>query len=171
MSPHHRYIVFSSCGEVLSPPLCFQVLCGVVPLVRGIHVTVTSSAMLIPHPIATGIGLLWSSSRPSASLVESQIIDWQTSFYSCTVSHNIMCTLLIAGRLWYFHRKTRKLRASEATPYASIIAIIVESAALYSLCGIVYIPLVVRMLPAQFAVTALIGSLTVSTSRPPSSTL
>ncbi|PIL32234.1 hypothetical protein GSI_05479 [Ganoderma sinense ZZ0214-1] len=110
--------------------------------------------------IATGIGLLWSSSRQSASLIESEIIHWQTSFYSCTVSHNIMCTVLIAGRLWYHHGQARKIKALEGTPYSSIIAIIVESAALYSLCGIVYIPLVVKMLPAQFPVTALIGSLT-----------
>nr|VWP02598.1 N/A [Ganoderma boninense] len=71
-----------------------------------------------------------------------------------------MCTLLIAGRLWYHHRQARKIKALEDTPYSSIITIIVESAALYSLCGIVYIPLVVRTLPAQFPVTALIGSLT-----------
>ena len=118
--------------------------------------------LLIPHRAATGIGLLWSTSRPAASLGGSEIINWQTSFYSCTVSHNIMCTVLIAGRLWYHnHRSHNLIRASETSPYTSIIAIIVESAALYSVCGIIYIPLVVKMLPAQFAFTALVGGLTV----------
>ncbi|TBU39965.1 hypothetical protein BD309DRAFT_968480 [Dichomitus squalens] len=110
--------------------------------------------------VSTGIGLLWACSRPTASLVESSIINWQTSFYSCTVSHNIVCTIFIAGRLWYHHRKTRNLRTSAAWSYSSIIAVVIESAALYSLAGIIYIPLVVRMLPAQFAVTAVIGSIT-----------
>ena len=138
--------------------------CGTISKRKTLDLIMDS--LLMTRRAATGIGLLWSTSRPAASLVGSETINWQTSFYSCTVSHNIICTILIASRLWYHHHKTQKIRASETSPYSSIIAIIVESAALYSLCGIIYIPLVVKMLPAQFAVTALIGALTVRIDSP-----
>lgn len=113
---------------------------------------------------ATGIGLLVNTAKPLANLNQETIINYQTAFYSLTVSHNVICTLFIAGRLWHQQRILRVMdTAGGKLTYNSIIAVVVESAALYSLCGIIYIPLVVRMLPLQFPITALIGSLTVRT--------
>ncbi len=110
---------------------------------------------------ATGIGLLVSTARPLANLNQATVINYETAFYSLTVSHNIICTLFIAGRIWHQQRVMSVLGSSGMWTYNAIIAVIVESAALYSLCGIIYIPLVVRMLPLQFPITAVIGSLTV----------
>ncbi|KAL7278323.1 LOW QUALITY PROTEIN: hypothetical protein ACG7TL_008299 [Trametes sanguinea] len=111
--------------------------------------------------VSTGIALLVNTAKPAATLVQADIIHFQTAFYCLSISLNILTTLLIAGRLWYQHRQVKSLRAPTAHwDYTSVIAIVIESAALYSICGIIYIPLVVRQLPLQFPITALIGSFT-----------
>ncbi|KAI9060761.1 hypothetical protein FKP32DRAFT_1577299 [Trametes sanguinea] len=137
-------------------------------LIYRLFVVWSGSVLIIMVPIclwisavATGIALLVNTAKPAASLVQADIIHFQTAFYCLSISLNIITTLLIAGRLWYQHRQVKSLRAPSAHwDYTSIIAIVVESAALYSICGIIYIPLVVRQLPLQFPITALIGSFT-----------
>ncbi|KAI0324257.1 hypothetical protein GY45DRAFT_1349503 [Cubamyces sp. BRFM 1775] len=128
----------------------------------GSYFIVTIPACLWMGAVATGIALLYNTAQPLANLNQGVIIHFQTSFYCLTISLNILCTLLIAGKLWMQHRRVQALRAAGAWSYTMVIAIIVESAALYSLCGIIYIPLIVRSLPLQFPITALVGSLTVS---------
>ncbi|KAI0648776.1 hypothetical protein C8Q79DRAFT_904402 [Trametes meyenii] len=109
--------------------------------------------------VATGTALLVNTAKPLADLDQDNIIHLQTAFYCLTISLNILCTLLIAGRLWYQQRLVKDV-TSTPWSYSAIIAVVIESAALYSLCGIVYVPLVIRKLPLQFPITALIGSLT-----------
>lgn len=111
--------------------------------------------------IGTGIALLVNSAQPLADLDQARIIDLQTAFYCLTISMNILCTLFIAGRLWYQQRMMRQFSSSATWGYSSLIAVVIESAALYSTCGILYIPLIIRKLPLQYPITALIGSLTV----------
>ena len=48
-----------------------------------------------------------------------------------------------------------------ASRSASLATLIVESAALYSLCGIVYVSLIVRKDTLQYPFSALMGGLTV----------
>ena len=104
--------------------------------------------------------LLIAFQKPQANLDQTTVINYNTSFYACTVSLNILCTLAIAARLWSQQRRARRLGASGSV-YSSYMAVIVESAALYSLCGIVYMRLTVRADPVQYPFSALIGSLTV----------
>lgn len=113
-----------------------------------------------------GAVLLANTAKPAASLDGSTVINYQTAFYSLSVSLNILCTIFIAARLWAQHRNIKQFRAASSWSYSSVIAIVVESAALYSICGIIYVPLVVRALPQQFPVTAVIGSLSVSLPYP-----
>ena len=115
---------------------------------------------MIVH-IVTGSLLLVSTAEPTGSLTGWDVIHYQTAFYSLTVSHNILCTLFIAGRMWYHQRTVQTLTTSGGWTYSAVIAVVVESAALYSICGAIYIPLVVRMIPLQYPITALIGALTV----------
>ncbi|OSC99582.1 hypothetical protein PYCCODRAFT_1438145 [Trametes coccinea BRFM310] len=137
-------------------------------LIYRLFVVWSGSVLIIIVPIclwigavSTGIALLVNTAKPAATLVQADIIHFQTAFYCLSISLNILTTLLIAGRLWYQHRQVKSLRAPSAHwDYTSIIAIVIESAALYSVCGIIYIPLVVRQLPLQFPITALIGSFT-----------
>ncbi|KAL1941007.1 hypothetical protein VTO73DRAFT_7643 [Trametes versicolor] len=110
--------------------------------------------------ICTGSELLVNSAQPLADLNQTRIINFQTAFYCLTISMNILCTLFIAGRLWYQQRLMKQYGNSAAWGYSEVIAVVIESAALYSACGILYIPLIINKLPLQFPITALIGSLT-----------
>ncbi|KAI0324263.1 hypothetical protein GY45DRAFT_1263186 [Cubamyces sp. BRFM 1775] len=126
----------------------------------GSYLIIIVPTCLWAGAVATGIALLVDTARPLANLDQGPIIHFQTAFYCLSISLNILCTLSIAGKLWMQHRRVQALRAASSWSYTSIIAIVVESAALYSVCGIIYIPLIVRSLPLQFPVTALVGSLT-----------
>ncbi|KAI9060762.1 hypothetical protein FKP32DRAFT_1013146 [Trametes sanguinea] len=138
-------------------------------LIYRLHIVWGGSFLVIILPIflwmgavATGVILLLDTAKPTATLVAADVIHFQTAFYCMSISLNIFTTLLIAGRLWYQQRQMKALTAvpSARWDYTSVIAIFVESAALYSICGIVYIPLVVRQLPLQYPITALIGAFT-----------
>ena len=113
------------------------------------------------HPCSVDGSLLLSYTARPLTLQQWQVIDYNTAFWSLTVSLNILCTVLIASRLWYQHLRVRGLGASAESLYASVIAVTVESAALYSLCGVIYIPLVVRKDTLQYPFSALMGGLTV----------
>jgi hypothetical protein len=57
----------------------------------------------------------------------------------------------------------RSLRVTEVGDrYTDIVAILVESAALYSICGLIYIPLFALNLPLQYPFAALLGSAAVN---------
>ena len=114
-----------------------------------------------------GITLLVMTAKPAASFFGDLIINLQTAFFCISISLNIICTVLIAGMLWYRQWHLRRLGSLHAnTPtFNGAIAIIVESAALYSVVGIIVIPTVVRQLPLQSVMVTLIGTVTVSIER------
>ncbi|CDO72006.1 hypothetical protein BN946_scf184943.g41 [Trametes cinnabarina] len=157
---YRLYVVWGGSVLIILLPICLWI--GAVCAYLLPHRSERSRTDCdICHPPATGIALLVNTAKPSASLVQTTIINFQTAFYCLSITLNILTTLLIAGRLWYQHRQMKSLRAPSAHwDYTSIIAIVIESAALYSICGIIYIPLIVRQLPLQFPITALIGSFT-----------
>jgi hypothetical protein len=69
---------------------------------------------------------------------------WAKAYFSCTLATNILVTALIAGRIWAQGRKLDKSFGSlpsMAPRYWSIMAIVVESGALYSSALIVEIAL------------------------------
>lgn len=108
---------------------------------------------------ATGIGLLVESSKPGGALGQSGLISFGTPFYVLSISLNVLCTVLIAGKLWYHHRKMSKYDfASNHGYYMAIAMIIIESSALYSVVGIIYIPLFVLNLSLSFVFSPLLGS-------------
>lgn len=56
----------------------------------------------------------------------------------------------------------RKFRSKDSETNYTVIAIIVESAALYAICGLVFIPIVAKQMDLQIAMFPVIGSLAVS---------
>ena len=122
----------------------------------------------VPFTITgTGIATLALTSRPNANFQAPYIINSQTAFICLSISLNILCTLLIAGRLVAQQRAARTLSSTGAANsyYTSVVIVVVESAALYSLFGIIYVPLMVLQNPVQFPFSFLIGTLTVVISR------
>jgi len=78
---------------------------------------------------------------------------------------NVLATLLIAGRLLHRRHVLRKAAvghdAIEYKMYTSTAAIFAESAALYAICAIIYIPMFVKNIPLQYPFSALLGSASV----------
>ena len=118
-------------------------------------------------PTATGIGLLVETAEPGAAFGQASIIDFGTPFWSLSVSMNVLTTVLIAARLIYRRRalldSTSKRRARAY--YSPEVAIFLESAALYAICSIIYIPMFAEDIPLQFPFSALLGSAAVSAAR------
>ncbi|CDO72008.1 hypothetical protein BN946_scf184943.g43 [Trametes cinnabarina] len=117
-------------------------------------------ALLYLASIATGIGLLVETAKPGAMFGQTPIIDFGTPFWSISVAMNVLTTLLIAARLVYrrkiFYPTDNKHPRYPA--YGPEVAIFLESAALYAICSIIYIPMFVKNIPLQFPFSALLGS-------------
>ena len=88
------------------------------------------------------MGTLWTlqSSEPGLSLYSQLPMAYGTSYYVISLSINIMLTILITIRLLMYRRiVTASLSAGHAKHYLSLAAILVESAALYSVLAIMFI--------------------------------
>jgi len=110
--------------------------------------------------VASSIALLVQVGIPGASFAPGGLIsDLGTAFLSLSVSSNIISTLLIAGQLFRHQWALRQTGIQDNGLYTRIFAVIAESAALYSGCGLIYIPLYARNLSSQYAVSALYASL------------
>ncbi|OSX62058.1 hypothetical protein POSPLADRAFT_1056650 [Postia placenta MAD-698-R-SB12] len=109
--------------------------------------------------LATGIGLLVETGKPGAVFGQASIINFGTPFWSLSVATNVCATVLIVSRLLYHHgalrRSTTRNPALSGTSPAVIM--FVESAALYAVCGIIYIPLFAVDTPVQYPFSALLG--------------
>lgn len=129
----------------------------------GSILVIVFPAVLWLAVVATGIAALVLTSRPDANFQASYVINLETAFFCLSISLNVVCTLLIAGRLLLQQRASKHLGStgsSLARTYTYIIIVIVESAALYSIFGLIYIPLMVLQAPIQFPFSSLIGTLT-----------
>jgi len=113
--------------------------------------------------IATGIGLLVQTAKPGAVFGQANVINFGTPFWSLSVATNVISTLLIAGRLLYRRRMLRDTAggygATQLRMYTSAVAIFAESAALYAICAIVYIPMFAKNIPLQYPFSSLLGSM------------
>jgi len=88
------------------------------------------------------MGTLWTlqSSQPGLSLYSKLPMAYGTSYYIISLGINIMLTILITIRLLMYRRMvTASLSSDHAKHYLSLAAILVESAALYSVLAIMFI--------------------------------
>lgn len=95
---------------------------------------------LMINLIAMGIGLLIQVSRPTLSIWSS--LNFSLPFFTLSLSHNIIITLLIALRLLIQRKHIADvLGYKHAQQYISIVAIVVESAAIFSITSITFLGL------------------------------
>ncbi|KAI8983404.1 hypothetical protein BD414DRAFT_418722 [Trametes punicea] len=87
--------------------------------------------VLLLGSTATGIGILYSFDKvvPQASIFVVQLGHWITAFFSMTFVTNVICTVLVAYRIWAMNRKTVSFRHRKLRP---VMVLIVESGAVYS---------------------------------------
>jgi hypothetical protein len=81
---------------------------------------------------------------------DTYILNAITIFYALSVGFNVLCTALLAGKMFSQRRELRAV-GMPASHYTSISSILIESAALYTVTGVIYI--VVDALNNPVAVT------------------
>ncbi|KAK0204323.1 hypothetical protein DFS33DRAFT_878986 [Desarmillaria ectypa] len=86
--------------------------------------------LLFAADVAMGIYFLVGIANSSTTL--EQLIHVTTAFAAVTLSANIVCTALISFRIWTVHRSISVTRQG-LYPLSNIIALIVESAAVYTI--------------------------------------
>ncbi|KAJ7185523.1 hypothetical protein C8R46DRAFT_1060845, partial [Mycena filopes] len=119
-------------------------------IVWGGHYILVAPLLTYLGAVAMGIGLLVELSRPGATFGQVAIINFGTPFWSLSVTTNVSATIFIAGRLTY------RRRATHSKLFVS--AIFAESAALYAIVALIYIPLFARNLALQYPFSALMGT-------------
>jgi len=87
--------------------------------------------VLLLGSTATGIGILYSFDKvdPQASIFVVQLGHWITAFFSMTFATNVICTALVAYRVWAINRMQISFRTRHLH---SVMLLIVESGAIYS---------------------------------------
>lgn len=91
-------------------------------------------------------------------------LDLATPFYSLTIGLNILTTLLIGVKLMSYRARVSRAgaRGNDALrDLTSVLGILIESAAIYSLSGIVYLALYLRNNPLSSPFSNVFGAMTV----------
>ena len=89
-----------------------------------------------------GIITLYKSSQPNSNLFSGVTVNFGLPYFTISCANNIILTLLISARLLYHRRKLQQTLGSTGTansPYFSIVAMLVESSALYAVFSILFI--------------------------------
>ncbi|EPT04836.1 hypothetical protein FOMPIDRAFT_1045518 [Fomitopsis schrenkii] len=89
--------------------------------------------VLLLGSTATGVGILYSFDKvePEASIFVVQLGHWITAFFSMTFATNVICTALVAYRIWAINR-THLFLSFRHRNLRPVLVLIVESGALYS---------------------------------------
>ncbi|KAH9837914.1 uncharacterized protein C8Q71DRAFT_568452 [Rhodofomes roseus] len=90
--------------------------------------------------VGLGITTLYYSGSPGGNDYAGLAQTTSTAYLACTMAINISMTVLIVGRIIYFARTTERVLMNGSTrQYFSIASIIVESALLYTVFGLMYL--------------------------------
>ncbi|KAI9062691.1 hypothetical protein FKP32DRAFT_1612444 [Trametes sanguinea] len=88
------------------------------------------------------MGTLWTlqSSHPGLSMYSKQPMAYGTAYYTLSLGTNVVLTILIIMRLLAYRRALLEhLPSAHSQHYVSLISIIVESAALYSVFAVAFL--------------------------------
>ncbi|KAG2137927.1 hypothetical protein DEU56DRAFT_343655 [Suillus clintonianus] len=105
------YVVWQSIRVIILPSMLW---CGIV--VTGIHAVYSVSQ---------------ASSNPG-DVFASQLTKWITAFFASTITTNLLCSGLLAYRIWMTERAVSRVRATSGT-MMPIVRILVDAAVLYSI--------------------------------------
>ncbi|KAJ3994954.1 hypothetical protein F5050DRAFT_387933 [Lentinula boryana] len=108
--------------------------------------------------LSMSILLIYESAQPGANFFVGHAVDFGIPYMSLTISLNIIVTALICARLLYLKNEVNKiLGPAHAEMYTSIVAIMVESAALFTVLGIVYVVVYARKSQTSIALVQVWG--------------
>lgn len=121
--------------------------------------------MLVQCMLATGVAGL--TLFPQQITKVQQIVSLGVGFHACSVALNVIATSLIAGRLLRQRAVIRGLGGDDGRVYLSLSAVFAESGALYSIAGLVYIPLYAINSPLIYVFAGLLEAASVRLSPSP----
>lgn len=101
-------------------------------LVWGNNFSVVAFPILLLFGSAvTGGGILYSFAKvvPEAEIFVVKLSQWIVAFFSMTLATNIICTALVAYRIWYINRRSISFSEHSLRP---IMLLVIESGAIYS---------------------------------------
>ena len=102
--------------------------------------------------------LMFQLTQPNANIWTHVSISFATPYWSLSIALNIILTSLIVGKiLWMRRSVTMGLGSQHSKQYTSVVAMLIESAALYSITGIVYIICYGINTPAQQLFIVILG--------------
>lgn len=105
-----------------------------------------------------GVLLLFQLTQPFANLWTKTTLNFGIPYWSISAGLNILVTSLIVARLFAIRRRTKAvLSASHSKTYTSIAAMLVESAALYSVTALIFIVTYARNSNVQNLILPLLG--------------
>jgi hypothetical protein len=112
---------------------------------------------------ATSIVLIVVISNPKQGETSALGIDFAICWYVLSVSINILSTFAIVGRLLWKRRTIITLLGKEHSKvYIGVAAMLVESAVLYSVFGVIFIGTYFKQNPVTNLVIPILGTLEVS---------
>ncbi|KAF5381727.1 hypothetical protein D9615_005474 [Tricholomella constricta] len=87
--------------------------------------------LLLFGSTVTGGGILYSFAKvvPEAEIFVVELSQWIVAFFSMTLATNIICTVLVAYRIWIINRRTISFSEHSLRP---IMLLVIESGAIYS---------------------------------------
>ena len=115
----------------------------------------------LPNPIAFSLILLIQLSGHAGLLDVGNNLPVSTIYFSLSIGLNAVVTLLIIGRILYYAQMTTINQSKLPKRYISVLAMLVESAALSAVTGIVLIVTLHTNVASSIGVEALYGVVTV----------
>lgn len=83
---------------------------------------------------------IFQATRPSANLWTHTTVQFTLPYFSLSISLNTLLTLLIVARLLYMSRRMGKtVGRQHAGTYTSVASMLIESAAPYTITGLIFI--------------------------------
>jgi len=129
-------------------------------LVYRLWIVWLGSYLMITIPSVLFIGSLGSGVAGLALFRHldkaQQIRNLGVGFHSCSVALNVITTSLIAGRLLYQRQRVKDLGEGHSQQYLSLLAVFAESGAIYSIAGLIYIPLYAQNSNLVFVFAAIV---------------
>ncbi|KAK7028271.1 hypothetical protein R3P38DRAFT_2935081 [Favolaschia claudopus] len=90
-------------------------------------------SLLLLGSTAAGIGILYSFAKvvPQAEIFVVELQHWILSFFSLTLATNLICTILVASRIFYVNQLSKSFNVM-STSLRPVALLVIESGMVYS---------------------------------------
>ncbi|KAF7290742.1 hypothetical protein MIND_01314900 [Mycena indigotica] len=115
-------------------------------------------ALMLLGSVISSLALIVTSFQLENSFWAARSVQFGTAYWSLSISLNILLTLLIVGRILVLRKRVKgTLGAQHAQQYFSSAAMIIESASLYAVVGLIFIVTYARSSSVQNLVFPILG--------------